>query len=62
MKEFDGVDCKYGINGTWGCLKVGEHVLPEEFDDVNEDVSGGDTELYLTHQQLMTRGTLDLTC
>lgn len=45
MQELDGVDEKEEVDGSFGPLKILEHVLREELDDIDKDIGGGDSVL-----------------
>jgi hypothetical protein len=45
VQEFDGVDSKDWVNRSRCSLKVGVDILAKELDNVDEVVSGCDTEL-----------------
>ena len=45
IEEFDGIDSKDRIDRASGRLQVGENVLSEEIDHVDENVCRGDAKL-----------------
>lgn len=45
VQVLDGVDSENGVNRSWWGLEVCEYVVPEELDDIDEDVDRGHTAL-----------------
>lgn len=45
VQVFDGVDGKNGVDGARSSLEIGKDILPEEVNNVNEDIDGGDAAL-----------------
>jgi len=48
VQELDGVNGKDGVDRSRGSLKVGVYILAKEFDNIDEMISGCDTELIVS--------------